>query len=340
MRLILIYADLHAQDARLQPLTSGPAPVPVTIFGGPHAAELVDLVAGNGDRIVGDRWFGPGSITVDYNTEHTPIDPHSRPQIDVIDGLLRAVRRQRRPDHVLLVATHGVNLTTIVGAMLTESDLMRHINLDGVVVTVDGVAATTHLIEHETVGNCTDLDAIAIADTIAIGRSASLTSEGLAALRRALHAANTIGPVVEIPELGTGAEPVQSIRSAVLGLKGWCGRPKAVRSSTTLRPDSAQAPATVVLREPGSVDRNAVERWIDRVIDTHATGLLRLQGAFSVGSKPNAQLLCRGVGPYAASSIATSCPRRTDERDSVVLVVGRNLNVDQLASEFAATRVQ
>lgn len=259
-------------------------------------------------------------------------------RLDVVDGLLRAVRQARRPRRILLRAGPDDDVTTITYTVLSDADLARHVRLDGVVMALDGVATATRIADQGSLGSGLELDALAVADVIVLGRSRELTSDGFGRLVASLRSVNLVGSVHASARSGNGEDHLNN--DVMACLDAWHGAPVVdprISSPVPSFPDAEDAPATVVLRQSGPLDPDAVDEWLQRLVATHARRLLRMQGALSVVSAPE-RVCCHGVRSFAMSHSENADPPRSRRQESLVLVVGRGLDVHELTSGFAATR--
>ncbi len=312
-------------------------PVPVTVLAGSDAAGLADRVVAAGECIVAESWYGPGSIRVDADVAHrTPGCACCAMRLDAIDGLLRAVRRAHPPTRVYFVAGPQDDVATIVYTILSDADLTRHVRLDGVVVALDAVATSTRIAAGGALGAPVELDALAIADVMVLERSEELTSEGLVRLRRGLRGLNAVGS--QLVAAGRHPSDRRDGLRKVVDLDAWHGAPAIDPSVTVLRP-AGEAPDTVVLRQSAPLDPGAVDAWLDRLVETHAQRLLRMQGALAVESAP-ARVCCHGVRSYAMSHSEVADPVTSRRNQSLVVLVGHGLDVEELTAGFAATRVR
>jgi G3E family GTPase len=258
-------------------------------------------------------------------------------RLDVVEGLLRAARRARRPRRILLLAGSHDDITTIVYTVLSDADLARHVRLDGVVMALDAVATATRVAAQGRLGSSCELESLAVADVIVIGRSRELTPDGLGRLVTAVRNINLVGAVCAPAQSASGTDhPDDAI---VTGLDAWHGAPtvNARISSLTTSAGSSEGPATVVLRQSGPLDPDAVDEWLERLVETHARRLLRMQGALSVSTVPE-RVCCHGVRSFAMSHSENADPVESRRHESLVVVIGNGLDVDELANGFAATR--
>ena len=313
--------------------------MPVTVFAGPDALRLALRLQSPGDCVVASNWNGPGSVLIEPDVAHRTREcPCCAIRLDLVDGLLRAVRRRRRPRRILLVADPNDDLTTMTYTLLSDADLARHVRLDGVVMAVDAVAAATRIAAPGLLGNELELDALAVADVIVLGRSGELTTDGFGRLVSALRDVNQVGHV---------CAPALSLRGddrpdddVVMGLDAWHGAPTLSAAIPSVsRRDRDDVPDTVVLRQAAPLDPDAIDEWLTWLVDTHARRLLRMQGALAVVSA-SARVCCHGVRSFAMSHSEAADPVTSRCNDSLVIVVGHGLDVDDLSSGFAATRAR
>jgi G3E family GTPase len=215
------------------------------------------------------------------------------------------------------------------------------VRLDGVVMALDAVATATRIAGDGPLGSALELDGLAVADVIVLGRSRDLTPDGFGRLVASLRAVNLIGSVYAP---GQGLSDVDRPHdSMVAGLDAWHGAPAVDARISTSTPShvvgESRSAATVVLRQTAPLDPDAVDQWLDRLVETHARRLLRMQGALSVVSAAE-RVCCHGVRSFAMSHSENADPATSRRAESLVLVVGHGLAVDELASGFAATRAR
>ncbi|MEM8924972.1 MAG: GTP-binding protein [Actinomycetota bacterium] len=291
---------------------------------------MTSALATETDGIVAGIWHGPGSVRIRPDVAHrTPGCPCCATRLDVIDGLLRAVRRSVRPDRILLTVDTDDDLATVAFTVLSDNDLARHVYLDGIVVAIDAVAASTRVATGAPVAAPGAMADLAMADVILLDRSSDLTRAGAVQLRHHLHRAHPLCTVL------TDLTAIRSSR-AVVELNAWRGPPAIDPGLRAGRMPSGD-PETLVLRQAAPLHPHAVEAWISAVLNECGPRLLRLQGVIAIESRPT-RLHCHGVRSFATFSQETAPSKASAE--SVVVLVGSDLDVGALAAGFAATRVQ
>lgn len=305
------------------------------------ADDLVGQLATANDRIVAPTWHGPGAGLIRADIGHrTPGCPCCAMRLDVIDGLMRTVRRATRPDRVFLVADQDDDLASIVYSVLSDSDLMRHVRLDGVAVVIDAVATATRIAATGSVGGGRDVDGLALADVIVLRRFGDLTHGGFEGLTTVLDEINVVGTRLTVGhQLSSTA--AGDLARAVTGLDAWNHVPMVGRGPLRLVSGvgvTRERPSTILLRQTAPLDAAAVDAWLDRVIDSYGPGLLRLQAEFAVEGDV-LPVRCHGVRSFAASYMSDHASA-SQHGESLVVLVGHGLDATDLASGFASTRVQ
>lgn len=270
--------------------------------------------------------------------------PCCRDRLDLIDAVMAHLRRRSRPTHVLIAvpgpsqdrgdateADPRSSVTTVAHTVLSDPDLGRHVRLDGVLTSLDAVAAITRVRTGEVLGGPTELERLAVADRLVVGRADQIADDAFAELVSVLRGVNRIAPVL--------APTITPVRPAqLLGIDAWHGAPMVTTAGAELEMPHA-APHTVVLDQQGTLDAGGVEEWLDDVIRRHAPRLHRLQGALSVEGRSH-RMCCHGVGSYAMSH-----PEHEDRPDrrtgsSLVVLIGEGLPAAELADELANTVVR
>lgn len=278
--------------------------------------------------------------------------PCCRDRLDVVEALLMQLRRRQRPTHVIVAvpgpsvdlptgdvpAADGgsdgrCSVTTVAHTVLSDPDLRRHVRLDAVVTSLDAVAAVTRLRTGDVLGGPVELERLAVADRLVIGRADQVADDAFVELVDVLRTVNRIAPV-----LAPAVRPVRPTQ--LLGVDAWHGAP-TVSPAGSARELAACAlgttsPRTVVLEQQGTLDPGGVEEWLDEVIRQHAPRLHRLQGALAVDGQPH-RMCCHGVGSYAMSH-----PEHEDRPDrrsgsSLVVLIGEGLPATELADDLART---
>lgn len=317
-------------------------PVPVTIVaGGAEAAALADRLDVRGDDAVivsEDIQTGrcePGRFSVLPDTvSRTAGCVCCRLRLDLVDAMARVACRTRPPRRVLVGLGPNEDVVAAVYTVLTDPELRRHVRLDGVVATLDAVAAATNLAVGRPIGDALAAERIAVADRIVISRGADVLPAALARIRRTVASVGRFGTVV-VP----GA-PSRNL-GTLLGLDAWHAIPAVTEAQA--EPTDAfgdvTLPQTVVLRQAGLLDPDEVEEWLDDVITQHAPRLMRLQGVLSVDGAPS-RVCCHAVRSYSMSHPEQEHASGPGSAASVVVVTGAELDAHDLAEGLRRTVIR
>ncbi len=336
----------------LQPSApSGPPrrTTPVTVIAGGDEAALLAVRLGTGlasaDRrervaVISEAAAPEPTPEVDWlvigavEGERTEGCPCCRSRLDLVQAIRLVLERPHHADRVLVVVDPRRDISTVTQTILSEPDLQRLADLDGVVTTVDAVSLSTRLALDLPFEDALGLQRLSVADRVLVARAIDLTDDALGRVLRAVRTVNRFG-YVAVPSVS----PIDM--SALVDLRAWHGAPQ-LASARLEEPfvlgDEVERPVTVHCEVDGLLDPDAVETWFDQVIAAHGPRLLRLQGAVAVTGQEH-RVCCRGVRSFAVShSEDEHLPGERSTR-SVVAIVGYGLDADALRHEFESTRL-
>lgn len=322
--------------------------VPITaVAGGAAAAGVISTVASSASVSViapahlveGQSGWGQ-IVTVADIAERSPGCPCCRSRLDLVDGLVRLARRRQRPNRIIVGLDSFDDVGTALRTILAEPELARLVRLERVVVTVDAVALATRLASDLPFGDQPLLDRLATADNVLVSRSADLSGASAERLWSTLRTIARFGIVQPLPA-------PNGLRQIVFGRDRWHGSPdlEPNPNPTPVRLDGNDVvPDTVVLEQPGTLDSDSTDDWLNGVISRHGRRLLRLQGVLAVAGLPW-RVGCRAVG--SASTSHPEHEHRTGHpvsllarQRSVVVITGLALDAADLASGLDAARVR
>ncbi|MFP5376720.1 MAG: GTP-binding protein [Acidimicrobiia bacterium] len=242
-------------------------------------------------------------------------------RVDVLDALGLVVRRRRPPRHAVVVTPHDA--VGVAQTVLSDPDLAAHLRLDAVVATCEGPALSTRIAAGGPLGTEEELATLAAADAVVVAGAHRLSPGGMGAVRRTLRSVSRAGQVLA-PRGGT----------AVLSLvdrRAWRGRMASAPGAAVLPPPDG-GPATVVVEAEGPLGADGVRAWLDRVVDDHAPGLLRLQGELCVAEHERA-VDCVGMRSFVTTRRGRALPAAA----SHVSLVGWGLDGADLAAGLRST---
>jgi len=323
-----------------------PAPVRVSVVaGGPEAALMAarlaqGLASGARPERVGViaevpspepdpavSWIAIAAI----EGERTEGCGCCRSRLDLVSSIRLLVERPRPVERIIVVVDPARDISTVTQTVLSDPDLQRLVELDGVIVTVDAVAAATRLAVEAPFAGALELQRLSIADRIVVSRADDVTDDALGRLLRSVRTVNRFG-FIAVPAI----TPVDM--GLLVDLHAWHGAPLVGPNNAAepivLAPGDV-LPMTVRCEVDGVLDPDAMDEWFDRLLAEHGIRLLRLQGAVSVAGQPH-RVCCHGVRSFASSHSEIEHLPEHRSNHSLVVVVGYHLDAESLRSTFVA----
>ena len=307
---------------------------------------------------------GRAVVTAPDVASRTPGCECCQVRLDLIDAVRNAVLRRTPPRRLILVVDpppfalldtsvdHDAagDVVTVVQTLQAESEVERLAHLDGLVVEVDACAASTRMASGVAGWSGQIESALAIADRIVVTGAAFLTQRGRLAVVHALNQLNRIGQI-NLP--GTNGIAVfrlvdldawrrsPSLRdfseTRIVTAPAWPGALRGAAES------SAARVGTIVMTRSCVLDPDATNAWLGRIIADSSTHLLRFQAALQVSS--NEPRVCirgsRSTMRSATESIplATSSAKEPSDCNSIVMVIGRDLDRRDFIESFDSIEV-
>lgn len=312
--------------------------VPVTVVaGGPEASAVIrSLTTSPGVAAVAPAgmltWRDRPTLAVTMAdvAERRPGCGCCRIRLDLVDGLVRLVRRRVPPAAVVVGLDEDDDPATALRTILSDPDLARLVHVDRLLVSVDAVSLATRLAAGLPFGDQLLFDRLAMADRVFVARSRRLTDEAHERLGAVLRSRARFGPVQEM-----------AAATRVSGLSAWHGCPNVEPSAEAppFDPGDAELPEMVVLEQAGVLDPDGVDDWLDGLLSRHGRSTLRVQGVLAVAGMPW-RVCCHAVRSFAASHPEHEHATHRPANRSFVAVAGTGLDADELATSLEATRTR
>jgi len=307
---------------------------------------------------------GRAVVTAPDVASRTPGCECCQVRLDLIDAVRHAVLRRLPPRRLILVvdptpfslsgasADHDPagDVVTVIHTLQSESEVERLGHLDGLVVEVDARAASTRMASGSAVWSGQIESALAIADRVVVTGAALLTQGARTAVVHALNQLNRIGHVSL-----AGASGVEATN--LVDLDAWRRSPSMSDFSETgivmapAWPSARHGPAepppasvgTIVLTRPGVLDPDATNAWLGRIVADSSTDLLRFQAALQVSSR-EPRVCVQGSRSTMRSapesfSTATTSANEPSDCESIVMLIGRDLDRQALSESFGSIEV-
>jgi G3E family GTPase len=240
--------------------------------------------------------------------------------------LLYLIAHMKENYDYLLVETTGVaHPGMIAHAILGDSFLQQHLDLDGVVTVVDA----KHILEHLGQEGHAD-EQVAYADLLVINKIDLVSEIELLRVKdalsrinadcRCLHAQDAQVPAERI--LNLGGFDLQRIAQGV----GGCSKNEVPRSAGTPHRHEIE---TIALEITGEMDAKRFCRWLESFIAQHAGDLFRGKGILAIRDIPERMVFQCVHGIYRLS---LGNPWAGEQRLTQVVFIGRSLRRDEILS--------
>ncbi len=269
----------------------------------------------------------------------SPGCPCCRIHLGLIDSIKQTCESPKPPQHIVAVIS-APDVIAALQTLISDPDLLRLCELDGLIIGEDGVALSTRIAEGLPLVSTASLDLLPIADRILVTKPEMLTPRSGAEILRAFATINKVGQSLHL-SYGPNCD---AVLKESLDLHAWHGSPKVSSDSLSETADvdfvqyhSENIAETVTLEVEQALDPEAIQAWIDDVIKTNGSRILRLQGALSIVDESDPErICCHGVLSYATSHSENQHPSGRKSTFSRMVVIGYGLNESHLRQGFEA----
>lgn len=265
---------------------------------------------------------------------------------DLVKMLLELVRKKRdKFDHIVIETTGLAKPAPVIETFFSDELVSEYVKLDGVVTLVDCKHAMQHLNEVKPRFVVNEaVEQVAYADRIILNKIDLVTESELKILTKKIKHINGIAQIkqakfgsVDIDfVLGVGGYDIQRIEAEV---EGEC-------PSTASHPDDCghehkghhhdhvhdSAVSSVSIVAEGTLDRDEVEDWLERLVEEKGEDLYRMKGVLAVDGSEQ-RYVFQGV-----HSMLDDSPGKTwqpnEKRINKLVFIGRNLDETALRKGF------
>lgn len=316
--------------------------IPVTVltgFLGAGKTTLVNhiLTANHGHRIaVIENEFGEISIDSDLviGGDEKIIEMSNgcclccTARTDLIEILHSLLERRERFDRVLVETSGMADPNPVAQTFFVDEEIARHFRLDAIVTLVDAKHVCGHLdeVQHDGIGDHV-VDQIAFADRIVLNKIDLVTDDELRAVEQRLRGINATAEIIPSSHARIDLSRILGVGAFDLDREDrpdWLAAPEHLH-------DPALAPVGVEVS--GELDRAAFEDWLRRLVDERGDELYRYKGLIAVRDDDR-RLVVQGV--HRLHDVQPGEPWRTRERISRMVLIGRDLDRDELTRGLAA----
>lgn len=244
-------------------------------------------------------------------------------------GILPPVRR------ILIETTGLADPVPVLHTLMTAPSIVARYRIDGVVVTVDAVNATSSLERHQEV-----IKQIAVADRVLLTKSDLAEAGTVAAVEQSIRSVN---PAVSVIRVAHGAIAPDAVFEAGLfapqarseQVEAWFATAAKVHAQAHHHHHAHGAGISsycLVVDEP--IRWAAFSRWLDYVLALKGDDLLRFKALVNVDDRPEGPVVVHAVQHVLHPPIALkSWP--SDDRSSRLVFIVRDIAADAIAHTLA-----
>ena len=249
---------------------------------------------------------------------------------DLIEILRSLLERRERFDRVLIETSGMADPNPVAQTFFVDDEIARHFELDAIVTLVDAKHVGGHLdeVHPDGVGDHV-VDQIAFADRIVVNKIDLVTAAELRAVEQRLRGINATAEILT-------SSHARIDLTRILGIGAFdLNRELQNRPDWLTEPEHLHDPAlaSVGVEVAGELDRSAFEDWLRRLVDERGGDLYRYKGLIAVRDDDR-RLVVQGV--HRLYDVRPGEPWGTQERSSRMVLIGRDLDRDELTRGLAA----
>lgn len=254
-------------------------------------------------------------------------------RLDIVDGIRLAVERRNPPKRLLVAVDASQDVLVVVRTILSDPDLGRLVDLDGVVAVVNATAMSVRLATGSPLVTGAVMDWLAMADRVHLTGIHNLTAAAATELPRLVRPWISVGDMVV-------TDVLKPHHGDLCALGAWHGvLPRRVPIGHPAGSAQDSVPRRLHFTIDGSVDPSRFDQWLSETHSRYASSIARLQGALLLDGS-EARVCLRGVlshvGVHSERTHTDGCRASVSE----LSVVGWNLDRRSLQDGFASTAVE
>nr|WP_233998241.1 GTP-binding protein [Erythrobacter sp. QSSC1-22B] len=243
--------------------------------------------------------------------------------IRIIEGLMK---RNGQFDAIIIETTGLADPAPVAQTFFVDEDVQARASLDAIVTVVDAKHILLRLDDsHEAE------EQIAFADIILLNKTDLVTPQGLEEVKQRIRAINnqarlfeTINAQIPLDQvLGLGAFDLDRILQI---------EPDFLGEDEHEHDDQI---TSVSLHSERPLDPENFHNWISEITSTRGQDLLRTKGIIAFPNEPK-RFVVQGVHMLLSGDLQDRTWNEGEPRISRLVFIGRNLDGDELAREFAA----
>lgn len=243
---------------------------------------------------------------------------------DLISALRNLLTSGRQIDRFIIETSGLADPAPVIQSFILDEILAARLQLDAIVTVVDARHLPRQLTQEEAA------EQIAFADILLLNKIDLETAENLEATERTVRRLNPLATIIRTKSCEI--EPRDILDIGAFDLKNVLTIDPDILANHDHEHD--QSIACVALREAGALDAAAMNRWLNRLVQSIGNDLLRMKGVLNFSGEAR-RYVFHGVHMTLEGrpgKIWSACEPRLNE----IVFIGRNLDEDMLRSGFSS----
>lgn len=341
---------------KTMPPTTRSAPVPVTIltgFLGSGKTTLLNhlLTENHGKKFaIIENEFG--EVGVDdalltrknskFDAEEEIVEMNNGCICCTVRGdLIRIIKEilkrsgKKKLDGIIIETTGLADPAPVAQTFFVDEAISRACKLDGIITVIDAKHILQHLLEVKPAGvENESVEQVAFADRILLNKTDLVTQEELDEIKKQVKVINHTVQIVECQHCSVDPAMLLNIQSFDLD-KILVKEPDFLENTDHMHDTSV---TSVGFKSPDAINVALLQEWIQEMLMTKGNDLLRYKGIVNVAGMDR-KFVFQGVHMLFDGNFTTPWAK-DEERETRFVFIGKNLDREQLTTEFLACKAK
>lgn len=254
--------------------------------------------------------------------------------IRIIKQILKRPSGGKQPLDGIIIETTGLaDPAPVAQTFFVDESISRKCKLDGIITVVDAKHILQHLLEVKPEGiENESVEQVAFADRILLNKTDLVTRDELVEIARQIKSINQGVQIVECQQCRVDPALLLNIQSFDLD-KILIKEPDFLENTDHMHDVSV---TSVGFRSPETINVGLLQDWIQEMLETKGTDLLRYKGVINVAGMDR-KFVFQGVHMLFDGGFTT--PWEDNEaRETRFVFIGKNLDRELLTTGFLACK--
>lgn len=243
---------------------------------------------------------------------------------DLIRIVGNLMKRRDKFDHLVIETTGLADPAPVIQTFFVDEDMQSRLALDAVVTVVDA----KHIWEHWESSEAQEQ--IAFADVILLNKIDLVAESQLIELEQRIRSMNAIAKIYR-------TRNTELEMNSLLGVQAFDLK-RALEIDPEFLTEAAhehdQTVYSVALVEAGAVDGEKLDNWLSRLLQTQGPDIFRMKGILNIAGEDH-RFVFQGVH-MLFDGTRDRAWKANETRKNELVFIGRNLDQDQLRTDFRA----